>query len=298
MVFETRLGIVVVVPASFYRKESEVATCMAETAAYAEVSCPQGASSLGFKVSVVPGDSHATIFVVHSGEEPQVINPYQAQTAIVPITWKGNIPQTRDREQNRDCLDIIIMEPDGWFVDVEVGIITRRGRFYMTAQRIWEGQVVRTRENGKLVSTFVPGRALHAYPGAKFEDVWDQLADAVLAKAKETGASDIKSNAFIPTWNPPALPETNGGGWKAGIVQYFNLVSGTGELVDANGVKYFVHFKNVLPPEGSSETHLTVPTLTPMSVVLFRPNPENGHERQPLKSVQSVRPFLVKEPVD
>jgi len=110
-------------------------------------------------------------------------------------------------------------------------------------------------------------------------------------------ASIQRSRAYAPKWTPPSLPDTNGSGWEPGVVRYFNLVSGTGEVEGRDGKLYFVHFKNVLAPEGSDGA-LEMPALTPMTVVLFHPDAPNEHDRRPLRSIRTIKPFMEKEPAN
>jgi hypothetical protein len=295
MQFSTRLGTVTVVPVSDKTPEGKTVLCGAETMSYAPVTCPMRSPSFGLKFKVEEDKDGVAFVVRDDGEEPRAIGP-EWQTLNVPVQWDDGTPKTRFR--GLDNRNIVILRPDGWFVNVEVSLFTRRGKFFLGAQRVYEGQVARTRgEKNRVVIKLLPRRAIHAYPGSDFTQVWSTFAETLMAKAKAEKASVQKCKAFDPTWRPPAFPKPNGGGWIAGVVRYFNLLTGTGELEGPDGMRYFVHFKSLLPAEGSMEVP-EVPTLTPMTIALFRPGEDTGHARPGIKSVKSVRPFLPKEPAD
>ena len=294
MEFFSRLGTVSVAPTARQNAiEGETVLCAAGTVAHAQVSFPGRPSVVQLRLRVEV--SSGTIYFLRSGKAPEELKAGEDRFLSVQVIWDGDIPRTRDAKGNSDCVDIFIMQANGIFVDLECGLITRGGKFYITVQRVYEGQALRTRKEGKLVTELLPARAIHAYPGSNFGGVWTTLADVVLAKSAAARASERKSRAFQPKWNPPALPPTNGGGWIPGTVRYFNAMTGTGELQDAVGKKYFVHFRAILPRQ-DGEPISEVPLLTPMSTVLFRLESGSQHERPKVKSVRPVLPVLVKEP--
>jgi len=277
MVFSTSFGTVEVMTGSGH--EGRTVLCQQDTAAYANIVCTQRVRMIQLAINVAPNNPDAQVFVVRHNQFRDERGMQSLLT--VPVKWNGDDPKTRER--GMDNVDIIILLPDGRFIDVQCGVITRRRAFFITAQRVWEGQVVRTRgEANKVTWGFVPTQPIHAYPNATYDGVWSTLAESVMEKAHSIGASDQKSRAKAAAWNPPALASANGGGWRAGIVHYFNMITGTGQIEDADGVKYFVHFNNILDPK-------TVPMLDAMSTILFRPDDNSAHIRQGIKSVRSVR---------
>jgi hypothetical protein len=298
MLFKTRLGEVTLSVASRFCQENKTVLCAAGTAAYARIIPPGRARDIAVKFTA-RGVKTSTVFLVTGGVE-KTIQEMRSEMGFfnVPITWDEETPKVRlnSGEIGKDNWDIVIMLPDGHFVDIECSLITRHGKFFLGAQRVYEGQTVRTRENHKFVRTFTPLRAIHAYPGSSFRSVWSTLADLVLARAEAAGANIRKSTAFRPKWNPPAIPEMNGGKWQGGIVRYFNLQKGVGEIEDKQGVKYFVHFNNILAGDGETQVP-EVPMLTGMSVVQFRAGDhKEGHARPSIKSLRPIRPVLVEEP--
>lgn len=218
-------------------------------------------------------------FTVFNGEVRQMAGWF---SVTVPVEWKGGAPFTRVK--GKDNLDVVFMDKDGSFVDVQVGIITRHGRFFLTAQQIYKGLVVRTRqyEGGPVVHEFVPTDPVHAYPGCSYDGIWGPMATEVIKAAIEDHTSrklsEVRSK--IVAWHPPQVSSPKpGSDWRQGVVMYFNMITGTGRVQDVtNGRDFFVHFNDVL-------TEDAVPVLEPMSGVHFRiPSPEATK----VKSIKAV----------
>jgi len=299
MNFETTLAKISAVPTSTGRREFPTTICQRRTAAYSQVTCQEGAKAYGVDIEITPLGK-ASVFVVANGRPQNV--PYHNQVRYplqVPITWNDTgrdiIPFTRDKENNRDNIDVIVMKPDGEFVNIEVGLVTRFGDFFLTAQRVYQGQMVRTRRDGVLVTTAIPTASIHAYPDATFEGIWSTVADACVANAKEMGASEQKSRVmrYHAEWKPPALTQSVEQGWMAGITTYFNLLSGTGNVKAVNGGDYFVHFKNIRNDDGDRDAF---PILTPMAVVQFQPDKASAHDRPAAARVRPIKPIPIGEP--
>ena len=210
----------------------------------------------------------AKVFAVFGGQAVELENTFQF---TVPIDWDGEKPRTRSL--GRDNLDVVILLPNGEFIDVQCGVVTRKGRFVLTAQQVWRGQVVRTRDEGnRVVSQYVATDPIHAFPGSDYGSIWQSMAEDVMRHAEEIGASDQKSRAKVAEWQPPTISaEPDERGYYEAVVYFFNVVSGTGYVANADGKRHFVHFSSVLNP-----TDPTVPVLTPMTVVKFRPGTERG----------------------
>jgi len=294
MKFVTALGSVHVAPAAAQNIEGKTSLEAADTVALAKVSFRERPSSLQLKLRFENSNPKNYIYLLRSGKPAEEIGSGDVRLLLVGVKWDGDIPQTRDRESNTDCLDFFVMQPNGRFVDVEVGLVTRGGKFFISAQRVYEGQAVRTREAGKLVTQLLPGRAIHAYPDSNFQNVWTTLADTVLEKVTTMKASEQKSRAYVPRWNPPTLPQLNGD-WMPGVVRYFNSMTGTGELEDGAGKRYFVHYRDILPYRDGQPLP-EVPLLTPMSVVQFRFESNTRHLRPKIRSVRPLLPVLAVEP--
>jgi cold shock CspA family protein len=74
------------------------------------------------------------------------------------------------------------------------------------------------------------------------------------------------------------MPET-----RTAVVEQFDVTRGIGRLVDADGIRYFVHFENVHPR--------ALPLLVGERVT-FTPAPGSPHPR-----ALNVRPVAAPEPV-
>jgi cold shock CspA family protein len=272
----TMFGMVVVTPTGW--REETTMKCQNGSAAYANV--PTGnikMSAIDLCVKVSPADEGTKIFVVKDGKAVEIGD--ESFSFSVPVKWDGPTPKTRLK--GRDNIDVVILRPDGEFINAQCGLITRYGEFFLTAQTTYQGTVIRTRKGGGVQWDFAPSRSIHAYPGATYAGIWSAMADAVMSEAKLAGLSQRKSTALIAEWKPPALPAPpeNGSKWEVGVVHYFNMITGMGEIQDSKGAKYFVHFSKILG-------EMRVPRLTPMTAVFFRPDPESNHDRQAVKSVK------------
>jgi hypothetical protein len=212
---------------------------------------------------IAHSQSATHIFIVAEGKAVPI---QEAFTFTVPVEWNGNIPRTRFPGQ--DNIDVIFLAADGQFVDIQCGIITRKGLFYMTAQQVWKGNVVRTFAKGTREKAwmYAPTAAAHAFPGSDYGSLWTKMGEQVLSQALGASASEQKSRVTVPKWDPPALSsQSNADGYREAAVLFFNLVTGTGHLQDASGKKWFVHFNNILGvPDGK------IPVLLPMTKILFR----------------------------
>ena len=298
-------GSVEIVATAVNALEKQFTLCGGETMAYAKIAVPPRCPKVGLKFRLLNVGKDVSAFIVWdgAGQEPEPIQAGEWKTLFVDVAWKKGrcheYPSTR--RPGNDNWDIVFIKSDGQFVDVECSLFTRGGNFYLGWQRVYQGAFVRTRNGGSTPEALecVPTRAVHAYPGSNFRDVWRGLAEKVLARAAGAGTNMRKSDAFVPTWQPPVLPDPAKvpAGWLAGTVRYFNLLTGTGEVEDCEGVKHFVHFKNILPPEGSDKTP-EVAVLTPMTTVLFQVGEATGHARPGIDAAKSVKPFMPKEPAD
>ena len=255
-------------------KEGITVPCQDDMSRYAQVFVTGRPSTVRLLVKIQP--LLGTAFVVSKGEVVRVNGEY---SFTVPVQWDGEMPKTRLK--GCDCVTVILLLEDGAFIDLEVALITRGGSFFLSVQRIYQGDIVRTRREGKPVMDFVPGRCAHAYPGVSYKGIWDANAAAVLGEARVVGSSIPLSRTEVATWRPPtSLPMPGvGSGWRVGVVYYFNMVTGTGRIADAEGKTYFVHFSNIV--DGGK-----VPTLTPMTAVLFRLGASIPGKDTPVKSVK------------
>ncbi len=260
-------------------------TRMMETCAWQEF-LPKGRPSvIDLTVSVDTRGEDIIPFTVFGGEA----KPLQGYDILsVPVRWERGVPITR--MAGVDNTDIHFLGYDGRDLDIQVGLITRRGRFFVTAQQLAKGWIVRGREG----YDFVPTDPVHAYPGFKYSQIWPRMGEAVERVAREFGTSrqkwSVKRLAEVKAaaWRPTYIPERQG--WLRGAPLFFNMISGTGVmaelrtiLIDAAGQhledvdvgrKCFVHFSKV-PNDGR------VPVLEPMKSVYFHLGPQTQGDRLP-----------------
>lgn len=229
--------------------------------AWMEIEVPKSKKMIQIQVSATLKDGIIPLAVFNSKAKKLQGKRFLA----VPVQWKNFVPHTR--QQGVDNIDIILLRDDGQFLDIQVGIVTRQSRFFITAQQIYKGRVVRTREKGlkfgEVTYTCVPTDPIHAYPGSAYKAIWVGMAEELIRVAKEEEASRQRSRVKkeIAQWSPPIeVGEANG--WRSGVVLYFNLISGTGKIRDGKNEDYFVHFKT-LPEDGMT-------ALEPMTRVRFK----------------------------
>ncbi len=231
-------------------------------------------------------------FTVFGGKE-KPLRGYEVLT--VPVRWQGKIPMTR--QTGVDNTDVHLMTYEGHDLDIQVGVITRQGRFFVTAQQLAKGWIVRGRDG----YDFVASDPVHAYPGFSYNRIWPRMGEAVERVAREFGAprqawrvkrlAEMQAAVWRPTYipEPMFMPEPRDG-WLRGAPLFFNMISGTGEMVDFRtvlrsadgryvdhaeiGRRYFVHFSKV--PNGG-----LVPLLEPMKSVYFRTGLQSQGDRTP-----------------
>ena len=198
-------------------------------------------------------------------------------TLNVPVNWMDRVPQTRYPGQ--DNLDVIFFDSDLGFSDIQVGLVTRKGRFFLTAQRIFEGWV---REGSEEGISFIPSRPEFAYPGSNYKGTWQEMGEVLSAIVRIT--SDVIKVLGAPPllapepakWIPAQMPEEQR--WQRGTVLFFNAITGTGMILGEDEKLHFVHFSKII-----EERENPVKMLTPMGGVYFR-------ELANLSMVRSCKP--------
>ncbi len=223
-------------------------------------------------------------FEVFSGE---AIPLHGYTTLSVPVRWDRGMPITR--QTGADNADVHLLSYDGQDLDIQVGVITRKGRFFLTAQQVAKGRIVRGRQGYEYVAT----DPVHAYPGFRYDQIWPKMGEAVEQVAREFGTSrqkwSVKRLAEVrrAAWLPDYIPHRDG--WLRGAPYFYNMISGTGHVGEITGIttdgshqqvsgvqtgrKCFVHFSKV--PDGP------VPVLEPMRAVYFRLGQQGQGDRLP-----------------
>lgn len=263
-----------------------------------ESECLQG------KVIMFPGCAVTELFVrgrpdqiqlrikseVRENITPIVIfgsHPYEYAGAAdfaltVPVQWREvrgkQVPRTR--QPGVDNTDVILMDPSLHFRDIQIGLIARGERFYITAQRVYQGWVRIVKDEIR----FVPSLPEHAYPGMDYAQVWKGMGEVltVMGRIVNEVVQALGAALDIPKstqWNPPQIPETNG--WQRGIVEFFNPITNTGRLLGEDGIEYHIGFNTLNEVKGP------VKLLAPMSGIYFRPGHQLEGQRYP--PVQSIK---------
>jgi len=189
----------------------------------------------------------------------------------IPIFWKENIPHTRHK--GVDALRIVLLSREGAFADYEFGVMTRRGRFFLAAQQLYAGQLVK---QGEEVCIF-PTASLYNYPGSSYKNIWPLESQELVARVMLEQA-ELPEFCDVPIWSPVAASPVTAGveetsDWLLGHCYYWHLISGTGvvgrkERGEHLEKTYFVHFKNILSSSPA-------PYLLPSMPVLFRLKEDN-----------------------
>lgn len=177
--------------------------------------------------------------------------PYESQSSInsigfglnVPIEWMDGRPRTRF--PGRDNLDVIFIDDNLYIKDVQIGLVTRKGKFFVTAQVVFRGWIEEEQE-----MCFIPSQSEFAYPGMNYRDIWKNMGEILSVMGRIvtevtvslSGAPLEKRNPA--KWTSALLPEKKS--WMRGTVLFFNAVTGTGQILGENGERHFVHFSRVL----------------------------------------------------
>lgn len=199
-------------------------------------------------------------------------------TLKVPVQWNGSTPSTRSK--HKDNVDFVMHNQDGGFVMVEVGVVTRKGRFLLTLQEVYAGQFAHTNvaHAKKAGLSYVPltgenqvGVVLplwdhNDYPGNDFIRTWGVEAPSLLQALHADGRTMALSKVDGAKWKPPALGKPRVEGRTRGVCTFFNVAAGYGfiwtpsEGEDKPARTHFVHFSDI---EGGSFA------LEPMKVYEF-----------------------------
>lgn len=233
---------------------------VARTFSRAEIMVASKPRVVVLTISVDPQEGIVPLAVFH-GEAKRLEGSFELP---VKVSWNGYVPFTRRRGE--DNVDVILLEKSGHFTDISVGLATRGGKFFVSAQQTFKGYVARTKgaKVGEVEYEYWPTDDAHAYPGFNYSSVWGQMAEALVSVAQEGQASSQLSRVRKELaddrewWRKPMLPHRPG--FRQGRVLFFHLITQTGKIRDKEG-DWFVHFSDVNTPEK---------VLEPMAPVYFR----------------------------
>lgn len=192
----------------------------------------------------------------------------------VPVRWDDNNgrdvqnPYPRTREKGVDNADILIVDQKGHMVDIQVSVVVRARTFHVCMQKVMEGQVVRTRKDGKLLATVVPTVAEHNYPEFDYTRIWPEMTDELIHVAMEESAFKQLSRTRQQEWNPPRESDIadSFGYWK-GVIYYHNPITNSGTVEDLlTEQSTFFNYKAVNAKARTGEVVL----LQPMQACYFK----------------------------
>jgi hypothetical protein len=201
----------------------------------------------------------------------------------VPVTWveRGAKQVPRTRQRDVDNVDILFVEPMLQFRDIQVALVTRGERFFVTIQRVYQG-IMRI-ENEEV--RFIPSDPTHAYPGMDYAQTWQNMGHvlSLMTRIVHETIQSLGGEALeIPNpseWAPKVIPEVTG--WQQGWVEFFNPITNNGRILGSDGNEYFVGANALAEVKGP------VKLLSPMKGVYFRVgNQEEGQRYAPIKSVK------------
>lgn len=243
---------------------------------------------LHFNAKLKPG-----VRLVHvKGDEPTEVTRTKIPSLYVNVKWHQDaagdwIPTSR--QTDRDNIDLIFLQTDGTFIQIQISVTSRDGRFWLGVQEFYCGQVVRTTQlrasaidrrsiviggHAALVAPLYPE---NAYPGPG--------SDYVGRLGKESGKKlvweAVNANACMPLsrakpakWEPrykALTPEMVTQGYHRACVLFFNLVLGWGIAVCEDGGTCLVHFKFIINAGGEQVlSRGEFPRLQPMAYVALK----------------------------
>jgi len=202
-------------------------------------------------------------------------------TLPVPLRWQGaSTPHTRQR--GADNADVILVDANFHLHDIQVGLVSRQGRCFLTAQKIFQGWIRITQEETR----FIPSSPTHAYPGMDYKNVWADMGQVLGTMGSYASAlmEQLKVPLTTPVpaeWKPAQIPEH--AGWKRGTVLFFNLITKSGRIMGEDGIEYYVGYQQLVDVKGP------LGILAPMTGVYFRPGEKNPDHQYP--SVKSCKPY-------
>lgn len=215
--------------------------------------------------------------------EPTDVTEGRIPPLRVALKWHDQTPEMENPLEAD--FDLTLIQQDGTLIVVEIAVVTRRGRFYLSLQEAYCGQVVRTTaakatllgiqyvplESGT-VATVVPLYPENDYPGADFMDAFRFMSKTVVKTAIMHGASVPRSlsEGVHTEWNPRLVNfpvKLAEKGWQPVTVGFWNNASGTGRLFTQDNEPVHCYFKQILDASGTPIWVNGFPTLTPMTMV-------------------------------
>lgn len=234
------------------------------------------------KLQIQAKGNGITPIAIH-GSQPYEYSDQLNFELEVPVEWRQLrglwVPHTR--QAGRDNVDIILIDESLHFRDIQISLLSRKGRFYIVAQRVYEGWMRIQDDEVR----FLPSLPVFAYPGADYRATWKGMGNvlAIMARLVHSILDPMGASLKDPspaTWEPQRVEPLKE--WGGGHVLFFNPVTNTGRILGENGVTYHVYGNNLVNVRGN------VHMLEPMAPVYFRRGQQE--KGQPFISVRSCKP--------
>jgi hypothetical protein len=209
-------------------------------------------------------------FCLINGKTIDVTESETTPALWVPVEWRGvgkdSYPFTR--QVGKDNFDLILMRPEGAFVQLQASVNVRGGNFWLAVQNLYVGQPITATAaqierlgitsypiaGSDLQGAIIPVVDENAYPGADYARDFKYAAERILAYAFERGAFVTFEESDETEWElvlPDELPpEMVAGGWLRAGVQWFTVPKGCATVLCEDGVVCFVHFSAIVDKQG------------------------------------------------
>lgn len=223
--------------------------------AWCEIHTEGKPDSIELQVSLTQEDDERNPFIMYMGEAHDA--PY---SFVMPVEWADPIPSTRIKHptsgKGYDNCDVIFLDTRANYTDVQFGIVTRGGRFYLTMQVVFRGSVRFEDDNPLFI-----GDTPFSFSGGDYGRTWDRMGEMVARLGRMVHAVTVALGSELemptyPEWREAEVTAANG--CLGGTVLYHNMITGTGSLLGQDGKKYFVHFSNLRVPSDSGQPMMPV----------------------------------------
>ena len=212
---------------------------------------------------------HDDVCILHAQGGVVTDVSYGIPPFMVNVEWTDGKPHTRQKD--KDNFDLVFLKENGLFVQLQISIVTRNGRFWLCVQEIWGGAIVK--DEGKTV--VLPLNAENAYPGADYLGTFKNMGPKVIEFAEtnctleNVEAADVQK--WDPAWNGPLSEQMKRNGWIRATPTFFNLAIGWGFVLCEDGKPCFIHFNNIVDENGCSIVSKgEFPVLQPMTCVALK----------------------------
>jgi len=202
---------------------------------------PERVSTLTVNITVDwrPG---MTVLAIQAGKVTDLGPLTPHCTFEIPVEWrtgKPDFPFTRVTDV--DNIDIILLQKDGKFIDIQVSAGAQGQKFVLGLQQTFAGHAVRTRGKGGVIHTFIASDPIHAYPNFTYGGTWPTMSHLLTEVTIEEGANRQKCQVKTATWQPETAEAIDG--WEEAHVEWWSMVLRCGKIRNKDGGLDFVRDK-------------------------------------------------------